>query len=81
MLVKLSSKGQLVLPKTIRLDLKLGRDALLHVSLTEDGRIILDPVQNTALSTLHGKYAGVDFLSDLEAEHHAEIDSDSALGP
>lgn len=75
MLVKLSSKGQLVLPKTIRQDLHLERDALFHASLTDDGKIILDPVQTSALATLWGKYDDADFLAKLEIDHHAELKS------
>lgn len=81
MLVKLSSKGQLVLPKAIRQGLELERDALFHISLTEDGKIILDLVQASVLATLSGKYAGSDFLTDLEFEHRREVDHDSAPRP
>ena len=81
MLVKLSSKGQLVLPKSIRQELKVERDAMFHVSLTEDGKILLDPVKAFVLDALWGKYADADFLTDLEYDHQLEIDRDSTLRP
>jgi len=73
MSVKLSSKGQLVIPKTIRQRLKLGPDARFHIRLTEEGTIVLDPIQTGALEALWGKYAGADFLTELEAEHQQEL--------
>lgn len=81
MLVKLSSKGQLVLPKSIRQGLGAERNALFHVSVTEDGKILLDPVRTSAVETLWGKYADADFLAELEVDHQQEINRDSALHP
>jgi AbrB family looped-hinge helix DNA binding protein len=71
-IVKLSSKGQMVLPKEIREDLGLDTGAVLQ--LTRKGhKIILEPVAASMIDRLYGKFAGKDFLKDLEAEHRREI--------
>jgi AbrB family looped-hinge helix DNA binding protein len=79
MTVRLSSKGQLVLPKAVRQALKLraGSEFDIHIS---EGRIILEPSTSSLVSTLHGKYAGVDLLADLEAEHRREAQDEAASG-
>lgn len=78
MVVKLSSKGQLVLPKAVRQSLKLRPGAEFDIRISE-GRIVLEPITTTHISALYGKYAGVDFLADLEAEHRGEVRDDAAL--
>ena len=78
MLTRLSSKGQLVIPKAVRQALGLGPGTRFHVRLNE-GRIILEPVGVSAIDALHGKYPGADFLSDLETEHRQEISDDPAI--
>ena len=76
MVVILSSKGQLVIPKEIRRRLNLGPGSRFHIRLTEDGDIVLDPIPADALDALWGKYAGADLLADLETEHQAELSHD-----
>ena len=72
MLVKLSSKGQIVLPKGIRKALHIGPGSVLKVAC--DGqRIVLEPVATSMIDRLHGKYTGTDLLADLEAEHREEL--------
>ena len=72
-MVKLSSKGQLVIPRSIRKALGLGPGARFQVQV-EGGRIVLEPVESrAALEALYGKYAGADFLTELEQEHHQEL--------
>lgn len=71
MLAKLSSKGQLVIPKAVREALGLRRGAQFHVRL-EAGKIVLEPVGPSAAEALYGKYAECDLLTDLEEEHHQE---------
>lgn len=78
MLARLSSKGQLVIPKAIRQALGLRRGAQFYVEL-EEGKIILDPVPTSPVGALYGKYADADFLSDLEAEHQQEIIDEAAV--
>jgi AbrB family looped-hinge helix DNA binding protein len=71
--VKLSSKGQLVIPQSIRKALGLGPGTRLQVQV-EGGRIVLEPVESrAALEALYGKYAGTDLLTDLEQEHQREL--------
>ncbi len=72
MLVKLSSKGQIVLPKGIRDALHIGPGSILKVAC-EGQRIVLEPVATSMIDRLHGKYAGTDLLADLEAEHAREL--------
>jgi AbrB family looped-hinge helix DNA binding protein len=72
MLVRLSSKGQLVLPKRVRQALGLQPGTLLDLRLGQDS-IILEPVRATPIAALYGKYSDSDLLTDLEAEHRQEI--------
>jgi len=78
MLAKLSSKGQLVIPKPVRQALGLKRGSQLHVWV-DRGKIILEPEGVSPVDALYGKYPDVDFLSDLEEEHRQEIRDDAAL--
>jgi len=72
MLVRLSSKGQLVVPKSIRVALGLRPGAQLHMELVQD-RIILEPVAPaSSIDALYGKYADCDLLQALEEEHRRE---------
>jgi len=71
-LTKLSSKGQLVLPKPIREALGLGPGTTFRVTVHHD-KIILEPLPPSLIDRLYGKYAGEDFLRELEAEHRQEI--------
>ena len=78
MLAKLSSKGQLVIPKPIREALALQRGTEFHVQI-DQGRIILEPQTASPSDALYGKYADDDFLTALEEEHRQEIENDAAL--
>lgn len=48
-------------------------------SPTNEGSLLLEAIQQPALSALAGKYAGSDFLSELEAEHRQAMSRDPAL--
>jgi AbrB family looped-hinge helix DNA binding protein len=78
MLVRLSSKGQLVIPKPIRDALRLRTGTRFDVQLDE-GKIILEPVATSAVEALYGKYTGADLLADLENEHRHEVANEAAL--
>ena len=78
MLVKLSSKGQLVLPKKFRENLHLKSGDQFHVQIL-DGKIILNPVKTDAINRLHGILAGADLLTALEEEHRQEIDNERKI--
>ena len=77
--VKLSSKGQLVIPKSVRDALGLAVGTRLEV-VVQDGKIVLKPLSHKSpIDTLYGKYAQVDLLSDLEAEHKQEIERETPI--
>lgn len=78
MLVKLSSKGQLIIPKPVRKALGVEQGTQFHVRLQE-GSIVLVPVAPSPISALYGKYSDVDFLADLEQEHRQEVDDEAAI--
>jgi AbrB family looped-hinge helix DNA binding protein len=80
MLVTLSSRGQLVIPKAVRQALGLRAGARLHVRLAE-GKIVLEPAGPGPIAALYGKYADADFLGQLETEHHQEMKRGGALRP
>ena len=75
MLLRLSSKGQLVIPKTIRESLRLKNGDQFQVRVI-DGKIVLDPVSKGLVEKLHGKYAGHNMLKSLEQEHKREIENE-----
>ena len=79
MLVRLSSKGQVVIPKSIREALALRRGTRFHVQV-DQGRIILEPQVVSPADALYGKYADADLLTELEEEHRQEIRDEAALG-
>lgn len=73
MLVTLTSKGQLVIPKPVREALNLSSGDQLRIKVVE-GKIVLEPVDGHSLvDRLYGKFAGEDLLRDLEAEHQQEL--------
>lgn len=74
-LVKLSSKGQLVLPKKIRDLLGLHPGTILKVEC-RDRKILLEPVMPSLIDRLYGKFAGEAFLTELETEHRQELGHD-----
>ena len=78
MLTRLSSKGQLVIPKPIREALKLRTGTQFYIRLKK-GKIILEPVATSPIAALYGKYPDVDFLADLEAEHRREVRDEAAV--
>lgn len=80
MRAKLSSKGQLVIPKSVRDALGLRRGTRFHIRL-EGGKIILEPLAQSPTDVLYGKYADTDLLADLEQEHRREVERDPAIRP
>ena len=73
MSARLSSKGQLVIPKAIRQALGLRTGTQFRIRF-DQGKIILEPLTTSPVEALYGKYADADFLAELEAEHRQEID-------
>jgi AbrB family looped-hinge helix DNA binding protein len=75
MLARLSSRGQLVIPKAIRQTLGLRAGTRFHIHISE-GKIVLEPIATSLINALYGKYPDVDFIADLEAEHQQEMRRD-----
>ncbi len=76
MSVKLSSKGQLVLPKHIRQELQLKPGAEFEVDIV-DGKIILQPVLKQEelqqiLTELRQIVRGTNLMEELETERQQE---------
>jgi AbrB family looped-hinge helix DNA binding protein len=78
MLLRLSSKGQVVLPKKIREKLNLKNGDQFQARIV-NGNIILEPVKVDKIERLHGILAGTDVLKELEEEHRREIEHDRNL--
>jgi len=79
MLARLSSKGQLVIPLTVRRDLNLAPGTQFRVQVVEQ-KIILEPVAAASpIDALYGRFAGHDLLGDLEREHQREIENDRTV--
>ncbi len=72
--VKLSSKGQIAIPKAIRDRSGLKKDVALEISV-ERSLILLKPLRDDAWLGLEGSLKGTSILEDLEAEHRKEIES------
>lgn len=80
MVVKLSSKGQLVIPKAVRRALNLDAGAEFDVRVAE-GSIVLEPLRQLPEDALYGIFADVDLLAALEAEHRKEVEDDARVRP
>jgi AbrB family looped-hinge helix DNA binding protein len=75
-LVRLSSRGRLVIPKAIRRALNLRPGTQLQVQLV-DRKIVLEPTEfRSPVEALYGRYSGADFLADLEIEHRQELNDE-----
>jgi AbrB family looped-hinge helix DNA binding protein len=72
--VKLSSKGQIAIPKPIRDGLGLKKDMVLEVSV-DRSLIILKPLTGDDWLGLEGCLKGTRVLEDLEADHRKEIEN------
>jgi len=81
MLVRLSSKGQLVIPGAVRRALRLSPGTELNREVV-DKKIDLAPVKTASpIYALYGRFAGHDLLGDLEREHKEEIERERAVRP
>ena len=77
-LVKVSSKGQLVVPKKMRMALGLKAGSVLKVQCTRKG-ILMEPVTESMIERLYGKFSGEDLLKEHEAEHRRESSREKRL--
>ncbi len=80
MTVKLSSKGQLIIPKEIRRALDLQPGATFDIKLVDD-KIILQPVMDKVtlretMDAIRQLVVGPSLLDELEKEHQRELEKD-----
>jgi len=80
-LVRLSSKGQLVIPGAVRRELRLSPGMELYLDVV--GRtIVITPVGAASpIDALYGRFAGHDLLGDLEQEKQEEIEREQTARP
>lgn len=80
-MIKVSSKGQFVIPASIRRRLGIRAGSRLRVRV-EGGRIVLEPLaEDDPIRGLRGRFAGHDLLDELEDEHARELRDDPAVRP
>ena len=76
---RLTSKGQVVIPKPVREELRWVSGTQLAVDIMGDGAVRLTPLEaEDPIDILYGCLKGLpgDPVADLEAEHRAEIEAD-----
>lgn len=78
MLARLSSKGQLVIPKALRQALGLQAGTRFQVHFKE-GKIILEPLASSPADHLYAKYPRAGLLAGLEEEHQQELAHEDTL--
>ena len=69
---KISSKGQIVIPKAIRERLKIASGTFFDIRLEKES-IVLTPAKETPIERLYNRFAGETILDELEKEHADEI--------
>ena len=74
---RLTSKGQVVIPKPVRDRLRWRTGTRLEVEALPDGALRLAPTADGPIARLAGCLRDGDPLTDLEAEHRAEVDRDA----
>ena len=79
MRVRLSTKGQLIIPRAIRRALGLQPGTQLDLEVTRR-KIVLEPALRTSpIDSLYGRYSGSDLLDGLEQDHKKEIQNDRSI--
>ena len=80
---RVTSKGQVVIPKAVRDRMKWKPGTRLEVEATDDGAVVLRPGgRETSIDGLIGELSGClkaydrDPLAELEADHRTEIEAD-----
>jgi len=73
---KLTSKGQVVIPKPVRDRLRWRSGTVLEVEVVEGGAVRLAKVQGDLIEALAGSLIEGDPLAELEAEHRDEVLAD-----
>ncbi|HUT72549.1 MAG TPA: AbrB/MazE/SpoVT family DNA-binding domain-containing protein [Desulfatiglandales bacterium] len=72
---KISTKGQVVVPKEVRAKLKIKPGTFFHVQV-EKNTIILTPMKKRPIDRLYGRFADEKILDELEREHATEIENE-----
>ena len=75
MISKVSSKGQVVVPKEIRKQMKIKAGSLFEFKLIDKKRLEITVINNP-IKELHGIFKGSGMLQELEKEHREEIKRD-----
>jgi AbrB family looped-hinge helix DNA binding protein len=85
---KVTSKGQVVIPKSVRSLLRWRPGTQLNVQATREGTVILSPRRRQSRGDFEslielgcGLLSRGDPLSDLEADHRAELERDGRRRP
>lgn len=78
--VKLSTKGQLVIPRHLRAALCLEAGAILEVTMVDRSLVLKPLTDGSPLNRIYGLLVDCDMIADLEAEHRAEIEREGLLG-
>ncbi|MCB8983830.1 MAG: AbrB/MazE/SpoVT family DNA-binding domain-containing protein [Ardenticatenaceae bacterium] len=71
--VRLSSKGQLIIPREIRQSLGLKPGDLFEVRLENDEIILTLVLDSTPLDRLYGKFGQSNLLTALQNDHLEEL--------
>ncbi len=75
MIAKVSSKGQVVIPKEIREKMGIKSGAFLEFRQIDDKRLEVTVIKDL-IKELEGIYKGSGMLKELEREHKEEIERD-----
>lgn len=79
MVIKLSAKGQVVIPQAIRKAMGLQPGTTFNIR-RQGNAIVLEPVDRLVLiDALYGKYGQVDLLLNLEVQHQREVATDRQM--
>lgn len=63
-----TTKGQVVIPSSVRRKLGIKTGTRIHVELDEEnGQIILKPITRDYIHSLRGKFRGAGLVEELEA--------------
>lgn len=64
-----TTKGQVVIPSSVRQKLGIKAGTRIHVELDEEnGQIILKPITREYIERMAGKFRGLPLVKDLERE-------------
>ena len=78
--VRVSSKGQIAIPKAVRERLGITQGADLSVTIEGDA-VVLRKISQGSWQELEGAFANSPLLEDLAAERRRELNRDASRGP